>query len=103
MSPFTYDAMRWLSRHIAIVALAAIIAILGIANRDQWATLGAAALAECLAMFLTHVALFSFTGTAHMLENGERAHAASMVFLGVHILLGLVYAGSYFVQFSPGP
>lgn len=91
---------NWLARHITIVVLALAIVLLGGTGSEQIDTLKTGVLAEMVALFLSHVALFTFTG-----ENfnfSENPYAKPFIFVGVHLLLGLVYAGSFFVTFSPG-
>jgi ABC-type Co2+ transport system permease subunit len=92
--------VSWLGRNITIIALAAAIALLGGFRAEQLATFRAAALAECVALFLSSVALYVYT--PDRFADPDARTAKGLIFFGVHLLVGLVYAGSYFVEFAPG-
>ncbi|MBS1562358.1 MAG: hypothetical protein JSS89_12195 [Bacteroidetes bacterium] len=90
---------NWITRHLTIILLAVAIVMLGGTGTEQIDTLKTGVLAEMVALFLSHVALFTFTGENFNIS--ENPYAKPVIFLGVHVLLGLVYAGSFFVTFSP--
>lgn len=99
MMPELKPAMSFIGRHLTIILLALAIVALGGVSLERVETFKAAALAEAVALFLSHVALFTFT--SDNFKSGEHRHAKVLVFLAVHLLVGMVYAGSYFVEFKP--
>jgi hypothetical protein len=94
------DILDFLKRHGTLILLMLVITLLGGFRAEQFATFKAAMLAECVALFLSSVALFIFTSDRFL--DREARNAKTIVFLAVHLLVGLVYAGSYFVEFAPG-
>jgi hypothetical protein len=92
--------MRWVGRHLTLILLFAAIAILGGLRTEQLDTFKAAALAELVALLLSHIALYIFSNDNY--HGPEARDARTRIFLAVHLLVGLVYAGSYFVEFAPG-
>lgn len=92
--------LPWLSRHVTIIVLAVAVVMLGGTDAEQWATIKSGMLAEMVALFLSHVALFTFT--PENFNFSENRYAKIGVFIGVHLLFGLVYAGSLWVKFAPG-
>lgn len=90
---------RWIFRHLTIVTLFAVAVALGGLRHEQIDTFKTCLLAECVALFLSHIALMTFT--QDNFSGNEARDARAKIFLGVHLLVGLVYAGSYFVEFAP--
>jgi hypothetical protein len=73
--------------------------LLGGLRPEQADTFKTCMLAECVALFLSHIALLTFT--QDNFSGIEARDARAKIFIGVHLLVGLVYAGSYFVEFAP--
>lgn len=94
-----HTVIAFLLRHVTLIGLALTIILLGGLHEEQIGVFKSAAIAECVALFLSHVALFVFTDDDY--KDHEARNARTIVFLAVHLLVGIVYAGSYFVEFSP--
>lgn len=102
MSDITRQIIDWCARNVTIIILAAAVALLGGFRAEQFATFRAAALAECVALFLSSIALYVYTPDRYTDTDAGARTAKGLIFFGVHLLVGLVYAGSYFVEFAPG-
>lgn len=94
-----HHVINFIFRHGTLFLLAGVIILLGGLHEEQIGVFKSAALAECVALFLSHVALYVYTDDNF--NDLEARNARTIVFLAVHLLVGIVYAGSYFVEFSP--
>lgn len=94
------DILDFLKRHGTLLLIGILIVVLGGFRPEQFATFKAAMLAECVALLLSGIALFIYTNDRF--TDREARNAKVIIFLAVHLLVGLVYAGSYFVEFAPG-
>ena len=94
-----HHVVNFILRHGTLLILAFVIVLLGGLSAEQIGVFKSAALAECVALFLSHIALYVFTDDNY--QDSEARNARTIVFLAVHLLVGIVYAGSYFVEFSP--
>ncbi|MBU3741506.1 MAG: hypothetical protein FGM24_04380 [Candidatus Kapabacteria bacterium] len=97
--PDIRSILGFMGRHLTIILLALVIVALGGVSHERVETFKAAALAEAVSLFLSHVALFVFT--SDNFKSGEQRYAKVLVFMAVHLLVGMVYAGSYFVEWKP--
>lgn len=95
----TQAAANFIGRHLTIILLAIAVVALGGFTEERLMTFKAAALAEAVALMLSHIALYTFT--SDNFKNGESRYAKVVVLLAVHLLVAVVYAGSYFVEFAP--
>jgi hypothetical protein len=88
-----------IARHSAIIMLVIAIALLGGFTQENFAVLRSAALAEAVALALSSFAKMVYTSNSFTKE--ESLNASARLAFAVHVLVGLVYAGSFFVAFSP--
>ncbi len=107
-----YDKiLDFIKRNVVLTAVAGIALFLLAAGFEETRSLLMIVVTECIAISLSELAVFAYTrinftktiieGDDGKLSDAERhdlLHVIAYIFLGVHILCGLVFFGFYFVQ-----
>lgn len=96
----TSTTVDWIKRHGSTLLLALVIILVGGLRHERLEVFKTAALAECVALCLSSFAVYVFTPDDY--SDREARHARTTIFRAVHVLVGLVFCGSYFVEFAPG-
>ncbi len=60
----------------------------------------ATVLLECVAIGLSNFAQYVYTRLQFTKAESQHSHVLGYIFLGVHILVGLIGFGAYFIQFA---
>lgn len=94
-----YTVIDIAKRYGTVIVLTLVVALLGGFTSENYTVLRSAVLAEVVALSLSSLACYVYTSQSF--THGDTLNAASRIFLAVHLLVGSVYAGSYFVAFSP--
>lgn len=85
----------FVKRHGTIFGLGVMFVLFGGLHAEALAVLKAAALAVIASLALAHVVLWSYTNESFSGEPDAKAR----IYYAVAILVGLVYMGSYLVEF----
>lgn len=95
-----HKVLDWLLRNVLLLALCIVaIAVIGKRADVAMATVWQVVVFECVAIALSGFAVFVFTRVDWI--HLEEKDALSKIFLAVHVLVGFVVLGIYFVQWNP--
>ncbi|MFA6571082.1 MAG: hypothetical protein WCT77_07580 [Bacteroidota bacterium] len=92
------DVLNFIKRHATWIVLTVITLLLFQPGMSEIRTLLLIVAIDCVALALSGISLYAYT-KIDLLKEGSSINPG-LVFLGVHICVGLVVLGVYIAQFS---